>query len=56
MKNNRTGTPPENPTSGEFDRFRELTDKLIRTPKVEIEKAEAEYQKKKNDKKKRRPG
>lgn len=48
------GTPPK-PERTPFDRFRELARKVIQVPKAEIDKQEAEYQKKRAGKPKRGP-
>jgi uncharacterized small protein (DUF1192 family) len=48
VKKSRTGKPSE-----EYARFEKLAKQLISVPKSEIDKREAEYQRKKNGKKKR---
>jgi hypothetical protein len=46
---------PPPPQRSPFDAFKELAGKLIRVPKAEIDRREAEYQKQQADKPKRGP-
>jgi hypothetical protein len=45
------GNEQDGNNSGSFNRFKELTNKLVQIPKKEIDKKEAAYQRKKARKK-----